>query len=80
MKAVGIRGVGSRFGRSDGNAPTCLRDSRPRRALKRTYVDAYSAKRLQPPGFIVPCQPTLASKVPARTCTPLESAALAFLG
>jgi bifunctional non-homologous end joining protein LigD len=39
-------------------------------AKGRIYVDAHPhrwirPKRLLPPGFIVPCQPTLADKVPA---------------
>ena len=33
--------------------------------LMRTPARWVRPKRLQPPGFIVPCQPTLASKVPA---------------
>jgi bifunctional non-homologous end joining protein LigD len=33
--------------------------------LMRTPQRWLRPKRLQPPGFIVPCQPTLASKVPA---------------
>jgi bifunctional non-homologous end joining protein LigD len=33
--------------------------------LMRTPQRWVRPKRLQPPGFIVPCQPTLASKVPA---------------
>jgi bifunctional non-homologous end joining protein LigD len=33
--------------------------------LMRTPTRWVRPKRLQPPGFIVPCQPTLASKVPA---------------
>ena len=44
----------------------CRSDSRRPRALKRVYVDAHSyplgpAEAPQPPGFIVPCQPMLAS-------------------
>ena len=52
----------------------CRRDSRQSAELKPTYVDAtplrwVRPKRQLPPGFIVPCQPTLANKVPARSST-----------
>src|ERR687898_2087012 len=33
--------------------------------LMRTPLRWVRPKRLQPPGFVVPCQPTLAHKVPA---------------
>jgi hypothetical protein len=52
------------------SAPTCLRDSAQRRELigasmlMRTPLRWVRPKRQLPPGFIVPCQPTLADKVP----------------
>ena len=52
-------------------APSCLRDFPNRPALKHRAMLMRSPtrwarpKRQLPPGFIVPCQPILASKVPA---------------